>query len=26
VSRFKLQDPGEGWDGVYEKSLTDGGC
>jgi len=26
VTKYKQQDPGENWDGVYEKSLKDSGC
>jgi hypothetical protein len=26
VAKYKQQDPGEDWDGVYEKSLVDSGC
>ena len=26
ITKYQLQDPGEDWDGVYEKSLMDSGC
>lgn len=26
VAKYKQQDPGESWDGIYEKSLVDSGC
>jgi hypothetical protein len=26
IAKYKQQDPGEDWDGVYEKPLADSGC
>ncbi len=26
VAKYKQQDPGEDWDGIYEKPLADSGC
>jgi hypothetical protein len=26
IAKYKQQDPGENWDGIYEKSLADSGC
>jgi hypothetical protein len=26
IAKYKQQDPGENWDGVYEKPLADSGC
>jgi hypothetical protein len=26
IAKYKQQDPGEDWDGVYEKPLADNGC
>lgn len=26
IAKYKQQDPGEDWDGIYEKSLANSGC